>query len=90
MANVRRDVERMIEALGLTPHPEGGFFREIFRAPRLVEGLDGKGARNAATSIYFLLPAGTFSAFHLVRGADEIWHHYLGDPVEIHTMTRDS
>ena len=82
-----RDVERMVEALGLKPHPEGGFFRETFRsARRLVAGPEGA-QRDAATAIYFLLPAGEFSAFHRIRGSDEMWHHYGGDPIEIHTIT---
>ena len=76
----------MVEALGLTPHPEGGFFRETYRsARRLVAGRDGA-ERDAATAIYFLLPAGEFSASHGLRGSAEHWHHYAGDPSEIHTI----
>ena len=87
MDDQRRDpeVERLVEMLGLRPHPEGGFFRETFRSTRQV----GHAARSAATAIYFLLPADTFSAFHRIRGADETWHHYGGDPVEIHTIAPD-
>jgi predicted cupin superfamily sugar epimerase len=54
------EVSRMIDALGLAPHPEGGFYRETFRS--------------TSTAIYFLLPAGEFSAFHRLRASDEIWH----------------
>jgi predicted cupin superfamily sugar epimerase len=74
---------RLVEALGLRPHPEGGFYRETFRAP-LVVGAP-QGPRAASTAIYFLLPAGSFSALHRVR-SDEVWHHYAGDPVELHTI----
>jgi predicted cupin superfamily sugar epimerase len=66
------DVLRWIETLGLAPHPEGGFYRETFRS--------------TSTEIYFLLPAGEFSAFHRLRASDEIWHHYAGDPVELQTI----
>lgn len=66
------DHERVVELLGLSPHPEGGFYRETFRA-------------SASTAIYFLLPGGTFSAFHRIR-ADEVWHHYDGDPIELHVI----
>jgi hypothetical protein len=45
-----------------------------------------RGPRAASTAIYFLLPAGTFSALHRVH-ADEVWHHYDGDPLELHTVT---
>jgi len=69
------DLDRMIEALGLAPHPEGGFYRETYRS--------------SSTAIYFLLPAGEFSAFHRLRTADEIWHHYAGDPVELQTIGSD-
>jgi uncharacterized protein len=75
--------DRLIEALGLRPHPEGGFFRETFRAPLAVNAPQGE--RSASTAIYFLLPAGTFSAFHRVR-SDEVWHHYDGDPIDLHTL----
>jgi len=76
MADLRDpDVARMVEILGLAPHPEGGFYRETFRS--------------SSTEIYFLLPAGEFSAFHRLRVSDEIWHHYAGDPVELHTIGGD-
>ncbi len=76
----------VVEALGLAPHPEGGFFRETFRAPLVIGTLHG--SRAASTAIYFLLPAEMFSAFHRVR-SDEVWHHYDGDPVELHTLQND-
>jgi predicted cupin superfamily sugar epimerase len=72
-----------IEALGLDPHPEGGLFRETFRASEVVSRPEG--IRAASTAIYFLLPAGSFSAIHRVR-SDEVWHHYAGDPLELHTI----
>jgi uncharacterized protein len=77
-------VLRLVELLGLAPHPEGGYFRETFRSPPSATA-----ARSASTAIYFLLPAGAFSAFHEIRTADEVWHHYEGDPVEIHTLTSE-
>jgi predicted cupin superfamily sugar epimerase len=77
------DARRTIDALALLPHPEGGFYRETFRSPRLVP--TAAGPRAASTAIYFLLPAGTFSTFHHVS-SDECWHHYDGDPVELHTI----
>jgi predicted cupin superfamily sugar epimerase len=72
-----------VAALGLGPHPEGGLYAETFRAPLVVRAPQGD--RAASTAIYFLLPAGTFSALHRVR-SDEVWHHYDGDPVELHTL----
>jgi uncharacterized protein len=78
---VTPDTRALVERLGLSPHPEGGFYRETFRSPRLVS----PEARAASTAIYFLLPAGTFSAFHRVA-SDEVWHHYDGDPVALTTI----
>ena len=77
--------EDVIATLGLTPHPEGGFFRETFRAPETVAAPFGKVQRAASTAIYYLLRAGDFSAFHVVR-SDEVWHHYLGASLELHTI----
>jgi len=78
--------QRLIEMLGLVPHPEGGYYREVFRAKTLLDSPVHGGQRNASTAIYFLLPAGTFSAFHAVHGSDEVWHHYDGDPLELHLL----
>ncbi|MCK9461126.1 MAG: cupin domain-containing protein [Proteobacteria bacterium] len=82
------DVETIIRRLGLRPHPEGGYYRETFRAPLVLDGLPHGAPRSASTAIYFLLPAGTFSAFHRVR-SDEVWHHYDGGPLALHIIRDD-
>ncbi|HEY2293349.1 MAG TPA: cupin domain-containing protein [Thermoanaerobaculia bacterium] len=74
--------EEVVEILGLQPHPEGGFYRETFRAPA------SDGARAASTAIYYLLRAGDVSAWHRVVDADEVWHHYAGAPLEL-TLSPD-
>jgi hypothetical protein len=66
--------DEIIAALGMKPHPEGGYFVESFRAPDQPRG--------ASTAIYFLLKAGERSHWHKVD-ADEIWHHYAGAPLEL-------
>lgn len=67
--------------LGLEPHPvEGGFFRRTYTAPGAVEL--ARGVRAASTAIYYLLEPGTFSEMHLLE-SDEMFHFYLGDPVEM-------
>lgn len=71
----------LIEELGLAPHPEGGFFREIFRAPATVVA-DERGRRSAITTIYFLLASGQFSRWHALD-SDEVWHLYEGGPLEL-------
>jgi predicted cupin superfamily sugar epimerase len=90
-ADIHPDANELISLLELVEHPEGGFYRETFRSPLELSGfpwLDAQAKRNASTAIYFLLPAGSFSAFHRVM-ADEVWHHYEGDPIELHTLSRE-
>ena len=79
--------------LNLTAHPlEGGYFRETYRSrhtlPRdmLPEGYQGE--RSLATAIYYLLTPDTFSALHRLP-ADEVFHFYLGDPVEMLQLLPD-
>ena len=81
-------VAELIRDLELAPHPEGGFYREIWRGRLGVEPADGRGARAALTSIYFLLPEGAISRWHRVT-SDEIWHHYEGAPLELLVMPPD-
>ena len=72
----------LIEQLSLERHPEGGYYREIFRSAELVEPADGRGPRAALTTIYYLLPAGIVSRWHRVT-SDEVWHLYEGGPLEV-------
>jgi predicted cupin superfamily sugar epimerase len=70
--------EDVISVLGLEPHPlEGGFFRETYRTSQKLLGQD----RSLATAIYYLLTAQSFSRMHKLPG-DELFHFYVGDPVE--------
>jgi predicted cupin superfamily sugar epimerase len=69
------DARRLIETLGLAPHPEGGFYRETFRDARQIAP-----GRAASTAIYFLLEAGPGSAWHRID-ATEIWLFHAGAPL---------
>ncbi len=69
------DARRLIETLGLAPHPEGGFYRETFR-----DALQVGPGRAASTAIYFLLDAGRASAWHRID-ATEIWLFHAGAPL---------
>ncbi len=75
------EAETWIERLGLVPHKEGGYFREVYRSDDLLPagGLATQlpGSRALATAIYYLLPGGQVSFFHRLR-SDEIWHFYAG------------
>ena len=70
------DADEIIARYELTPHPEGGHYREIYRA----QAEDG--GRGAVTSIYYLLRAGEVSAWHRVD-AVEIWHYHAGDALRL-------
>lgn len=73
----------LIDHLSLVPHPEGGYFREVYRSPSVVQPDDDRDARPGLTTIYFLLVAGQTSAWHRVR-SDEVWHYYEGDPLALY------
>ena len=71
----------LIRTLELERHPEGGYYREIWRSPLTVEPADGRGRRAGSTTIYFLL-AGEVSRWHRVR-SDEIFQYCEGAPFEL-------
>ena len=75
-----KNAAELIERLGLQPHPEGGWFREVHRAAARV-GTE-RGSRSALTTIYYLLERGQISRWHVVS-SDEIWHFYGGAPLEL-------
>lgn len=83
------EAERLIALLGLQAHPEGGFFREVYRAaeqiPRTALPSRFSGERHFSTSIYFLLRSEDFSAFHRIQ-ADEVWHFYDGAPLALYVL----
>jgi hypothetical protein len=66
----------VIAALDLQPHPEGGWFKETHR--------DG-----GSTAIFYLLEQGQVSAWHRVRNASEVWHHYAGHPLTLSVAEPD-
>lgn len=72
----------LIERLDLQAHPEGGFYRELFRSPVPVHTDDARETRSAITTIDFLLPRGQFSAWHRVA-SDEVWHLLEGGALRL-------
>jgi len=73
---------QLIDARGLAPHPEGGWYRQVFKSEERVVRLHDGANRSALTTIEFLLVEGTHSAWHRVQ-SDEVWHFYEGDPLEL-------
>lgn len=85
--------EYWIEYLGLHAHPEGGFYREVYRATDRIAGEAlparyEKRPHAAATSIYFLLDAPHVSRFHRLA-SDEIWYFHAGEAIAIHLLHAD-
>jgi predicted cupin superfamily sugar epimerase len=82
-----------IEKYGLSPHPEGGYYAETYRATENVphEALPGRftGDRSFSTGIYFLLESQNFSAFHRIK-ADEMWHFYAGEALDIFVIDQET
>jgi len=80
--------DKIKSLLNLKLHPEeGGYFVETYRSQQhLPEG--GEGKRTLATAIYYLLTPDTFSEIHRLP-ADEVFHFYLGDPVEMLQLLPD-
>lgn len=78
---MNKEIEFLISRLQLIPHPEGGFYREIFRSEETVH----EGERNLMTSIYFLLTSENISRFHRIK-SDELWFHHAGSPLIVHIL----
>ena len=67
-------IESLVARLGLMAHPEGGWYREVYRDA-------------AVSTIHYVMPAGSLAPLHRVRDRVELWHFYGGAPVEVHTIT---
>lgn len=79
-----RSCAELITELGLSPHPEGGHYRETYRASEQVH--TPRGPRAASTAILFLLQAGEHSCWHRIH-ADEAWHFHGGGGLRIHQLS---
>lgn len=84
-----KDKNYWIEELNLIEHPEGGYYKEIYRSEESIsiklKGDEQEKKRNLMTSIFFLLTKDKFSAFHRIK-SDELWHFHDGDPIVIHSI----
>jgi uncharacterized protein len=86
---MEKNAEYWIKKLDMQKHPEGGYFKEVYRSSDIISNgfLPERYAdsRNASTSIYFLLKGTDLSAFHKLK-SDEIWHFYEGSPLTVHVI----
>ena len=69
---------KTIEKLQLEPHPEGGYYRQLF-------GNDADGKKDIST-IYYMLTESDISAFHRLHGVTEIWYHHAGAPLDLYVI----
>ena len=88
MTQLQGRAAELVRLLQLSPHPEGGWFREIFRSDSPLSPGDGRTQRCALTSIDFVLGPGEFSAWHRVL-SDEAWHLLEGGPLRLWLMPPD-
>ncbi|MFA8450697.1 MAG: cupin domain-containing protein [Bacteroidales bacterium] len=84
------DSQYYINKLKLKPHPEGGYYKEIYKSKQMISqnalGNYYSGDRSCGTAIYYLLEKDDFSCFHRVK-SDELWHHYDGATIELHMIS---
>lgn len=85
---VSAKAQQLIDSLRLQPHPEGGYYREVYRTELQVHSDAVNGLRAAMTDIYFLLPAGQLSRWHRVAH-DELWNFYAGAPLRLHQFSQN-
>jgi len=77
-----KTAQEIVKELQLLPHPEGGYYKEVYRSDMAFQSPATHAERNALTCIYFLLEKGQISRFHRVKH-DEVWNFYLGDPLRL-------
>jgi predicted cupin superfamily sugar epimerase len=75
-------IDSLVDALDLQPHPEGGFYREMYRSHTIVKNVE-QIDKSAFTSIYYLLSGSDFSSWHRIQ-SDEAWYFHSGCDVLIY------
>lgn len=89
---MNNNAEYLIMSLGLEKHPEGGYYKEIYKNGEMITDRElssnFQGKRHLATSIYFLLKSGEVSKFHRLN-SDEIWYYHAGSPITLHMIDKN-
>ncbi|MCX7709041.1 MAG: cupin domain-containing protein [Clostridia bacterium] len=84
-----KDWKYWVSGLGLAQHPEGGYYRELYKCSEIIEKDDLQGDydgdRNLASSIYFLLPSNEVSHFHRLK-SDELWYFHAGSSLTVYVI----
>jgi predicted cupin superfamily sugar epimerase len=81
-----QNADYWISHLNMIPHPEGGFYKEVFRSRIEILKKSGTDLKQACTSIYYLLKGGDYSGFHRLA-SDEMWYYHKGEPLFIYELT---
>jgi len=81
----KKDAAYWIQQLSLQPHPEGGYYKEVFRSKQEVNRVGSEKKLQACTSIYYLLGGEDYSGFHRIA-SDEIWYFHQGVPLTVHVI----
>ncbi|MFD2572431.1 cupin domain-containing protein [Spirosoma soli] len=88
-----KDAAYYVKTLNMQPHPEGGYFAEMYRSAEMIpaEALPDRftGDRSFGTAIYFLLESHHISALHRIQ-SDEVWHFYAGKPLDVFVIKPDA
>ncbi len=79
-------VQELIENYQMTEHPEGGWYKEVYRSIDKI-GVEN-GERSLLTSIYFLLTSDNISHLHSIK-SDELWYFHEGSPLTVHTIDHE-
>jgi uncharacterized protein len=85
---INKNAEYWINSLGLSPHPEGGFYKSTFSSNVTISGVGNireDNQRKLFTSIYFLLRSKDISHFHRLK-SDELWYYHGGSSLTIHVI----
>lgn len=88
---IPQTAEFWIDKLKLQKHPEGGYFKELYRSTNKIPGKaieTFQNVRSTFTSIYYLLHGDDFSAFHKIK-SEEMWHFFNGSPITIYMINEE-
>lgn len=82
-----KNADYFINKLNLTPHVEGGFYKETVLSEELIKNTDNK-EKKLFSSIYFLLKTGEVSHFHRLK-SDEVWYYHSGSSLTIYMISEN-
>lgn len=80
-----KNAQYWVEKLNLNAHPEGGFYKEVYRAKEEFIPNEIGDKRNYITSIYFLIEEGNVSHFHSIQ-QNELWFYHAGAPLVVFVL----